>query len=190
MKIFPTFFLILVLTSCSINAGNSNNSSRIATPTALAALSATPTTLTATPTANQIVIPATCLQYADTSEWSAQVESSCITTQTREEIIEILVTVWLTQFTSTNVSEDIRIEKFTIDSVKIDDSQNLPASYKADYIAALTYSVKPTIASSSRWIAGDGMVGNDGWVRSKRNYVGIINTGNAIEIKIWGYYQA
>jgi len=191
MKVFLTLFLILVLTSCSISisAGKPNNSSQITTLTAqvatLTAQVATPTIQVVTPT-TQIATLTTCLQYGDASQWSARVANFSITSQSREAVIEILLTVWLTHFTCTNVSEEIRLEKFTIDSIKVVDSPNLPESYKADFIAKVTYSVKPTIALSYHWIAGDGIVGDDGWVRYKRNYIGIINAGDFYEIRIWG----
>jgi hypothetical protein len=69
-------------------------------------------------------------------------------------------------------------------------SPNLPVSFKPDFIAAITYSVKPTITLSSWWAAGDGIPGDDGWVRYKRDYVGIIKTGDFYEIRIWGYSAA
>jgi hypothetical protein len=59
---------------------------------------------------------------------------------------------------------------------------NLPVSFKPDFIAVITYSVKPTITLSSTvprwWVVGDGIPGDDGWVRYKRDYVGIRKTGD------------
>jgi hypothetical protein len=191
LKVFLNVFFVWALTSCSINAGRPNNSPQITMPTALIAI---PTPHITTPTATQITIPAACLQNKDASDWSAKVAGSCITSQSRKAIIEILVTVWLNHFVSTNVPEEIRLEKFTIDSIDIEDSPNLPVSYKPDFTAVVTYSVKPTVSLSSNptswWVAGDGRSGDDGWVRYKRDYVGIIKTGDFYEIRIWGYNQA
>jgi hypothetical protein len=149
------------------------------------------------PTTIPITIPTACLQYEDASDWSAKVAGSCITSQSREAIIQILFTVWLTHFISTNVPEEFRLEKFAIDSIDdIEDSPNLPDSFKfkADFAAVITYSVKPTIALSSNptswWVAGDGFPGNDGWVRYKRYNVLIIKTGDFYEIRTGPYNQA
>jgi hypothetical protein len=113
----------------------------------------------------------------------------------REAIIQILFSVWLTHFISTNVPEEFRLERFAIVSIdQVEDSPNLPDSFKADFTAVVTYSVEPSIALSSNpaswWVAGDGIPGNDGWVRYKRDNVGIIKTGDFYEIRIWGYNQA
>lgn len=68
--------------------------------------------------------------------------------------------MWLTHFTSTNVPEEIRLEKFTIDYIYMGGSPNLPVLYKQDFIAVITYSVKSTITLSSTlpswWVAGVG----------------------------------
>lgn len=188
MKVFLTSFFILALTSCSINAGKPNNSP-LNTPTTHIT---TPTAQVTTPTTTQITIPTACFQYEASDDWSAKVPRACITSQSREAIIEILVTVWLTHFISTDVPEELRLEKFTIDSIKVVDkvvdSPNLPESYKADFIAEVKYFVKPTITPSSNpqsaWVAGNSISVDDGWVYNK-DYVGIINTGDFYEITIW-----
>jgi hypothetical protein len=192
---------MLFLASCSINTGMPNNSSIINTPTkhitmpvaqitTLAPHFATLTAQISTPTATQIRIPAACLKYEDASDWSAKISSSCLTSLSRVIIIETLATVWLSHFTSTNISDETRLNKFTIDSIVIEDLPNLPVSFKPDFTALLTYSVEPTDSHSSWWVAGDGIPGDDGWVRYKRNYVGILKTDDFFEIKIWGYDQA
>jgi hypothetical protein len=204
-KIFLTSLVILVLTACSVDAGkpelsphNSTPATLISTPTTIPIPTptitqlATPTAPITLPTTIPITIPAACLQYADAGEWSAKVKRTCITGQSREAIIQILFTVWLTHFISPTVPEEYRLEKFEIDSIDpIEDPPNLPDPLKADFAAVVTYSVEPSIPLSSNpaswWVAGDGFPGEDGWVRFKKDDVWIIKTSDFYEIRMAPY---
>ena len=197
-KVLFSSFLLVALAACSALAGSPNPASPTNVP------SASPTTRFVQPTSIPITIPTACdssaragdwPEQADSNDWSAKVAVACLASPSEEEIVRVLFTVWLAHFQGANIPEEYRLEKFAILSmedleVSAYDQDKTPAGFTA----VVTYSVEPVIPPSTNpaswWVAGDGFVDQDGWIRGKKDAVRVIKNGEDYEISVAPYGTA
>ena len=79
-----------------------------------------------------------------------------------------------------------RLERYVTHKVEIPrDRQYLAREHEADYIAKVTFSVKPVEMSGSDWIAGNGHAGEN-WISGKRMIVGVTREAEVYKLRILG----
>lgn len=103
-----------------------------------------------------------------------------------EESVRRLFEQWLQYAASPALENAQRIAAYEIKRVQ--EAQALAAAYDVDYIASVLFSVKPAVSASqpSHWHAGNGALGEDGWVRDKSLFVGLRQQGGRLWLVILG----
>lgn len=154
--VLPILLAVITVTSC-----NGNASTEQASPTQVmgTAISLVWTEISKT----QSAIPTESMwKY----EYIATVPIASVSNSTQEEIASLLFTQWLNHFKTEEADLDHRLEDFELLSVVIYEKQ-LPD----DFVAMVTFSVKPTRMSS--WIAGNGTSTDGVWVRKKLLFISV-----------------
>jgi len=164
---------------------------RPATPASLTRPAPAPELPTTIPTS----LPAACLASAQAGAWPAQpgpddraatVSAACLDSPSREDLLQVLFTVWLSHFLSGSIPAQYRLQAFSLLSFdKIGEIANLPGS---DFGAVVTYSVLPAPqeagAPVSWWVAGDGRVEENGWIRAKQADVWVARLGDTYQMRL------
>jgi hypothetical protein len=154
-------------------------------------------TLTALPTSIAVSIPAACSASAEAGEWPAQAESNdwsarvasaCLRSPSEEEIIRVLLAVWLAHFQGADIPGQYRLEKFAIVSIdEVEKTSQDPGSAQAGFTGRVTFMVYPGMSisgsTSSWWVAGSGAINEYGWV-TKQYDVWVVRSGDFYEIKM------
>ena len=109
-----------------------------------------------------------------------------LTDANRKEIVACLFQQWLEGFRSSKTPGRERLEQYRIHHVEIrEDVQHLTGEPGADYVAVMTFSVKPVEMSGSDWIAGNGSIGQN-WVRNKLLIVRVTKEARLYKLEVLG----
>lgn len=103
-----------------------------------------------------------------------------------EDAVQRLFEQWLQYAASPALDNSQRISAYEIRHVR--EAQALAAAYDVEYIASVLFSVKTAVSASqpSDWHAGNGAIGEDGWVRDKSLFVGLRQQGGRLWLVILG----
>lgn len=105
----------------------------------------------------------------------------------REDIAHRLFAQWLDYWTAPALPNAERIHSYEIQEAAVDEIwQDRSKEYGADYIAQVVYSVRPIVPRYSIWIAGNGELTPDGWMRQKSLFVGVREEGDRYRMIVLG----
>jgi hypothetical protein len=106
----------------------------------------------------------------------------------QETIIRTLFDRYLNYFKAEPLPPNIRLDDDEIASVDLDPRIQNRATIenRADYVAWVKYSVKPVLMMYSDWVAGNGTLHADKWIRDKALIVGVIREGNIYRLSLIG----
>lgn len=104
-----------------------------------------------------------------------------------QEIAENLVNQWLSHFKSRINIQD-RLDNYEIHDIRLGEVQG------DEFVVAVSFSVKPTINCSdwligilcSGWIAGNGTLQENGWIRHKLLFFKVIKESNWYNLQVMG----
>ncbi len=104
----------------------------------------------------------------------------------QDAAVQKLFEQWLQYAASPNLENNQRLSAYEIHRVQ--EAQALAAAYDVEYLASVLFSVKPAVPASqpSHWHAGNGELGEDGWVRNKSLFVGLRQQGGRLWLVILG----
>jgi hypothetical protein len=104
-----------------------------------------------------------------------------------EEIAVALFCQYLEHYTSPEADISMRLIDYQVYKAPLDERlQFLRREFNVDFIAGISFSVLPTRIMYSGWVAGNGEISNDGWIRNKFLIVGIFKHDEVYEMKIIG----
>jgi hypothetical protein len=105
-----------------------------------------------------------------------------------EEIVRSLFEKWLNQFQPDGIPDNYKLDGCQIDNVTVYsmDINGLAKANDMDFVAKISYSVKPHTSNATHWCAGDGTPGNDGWINLKVEWVVIKKVDNLYILKALG----
>jgi hypothetical protein len=99
----------------------------------------------------------------------------------QEELFQHLFEQWLLHYRSEVWSSRERITAYEIESLLTgDDGQGMDAT------AEVVYSIRPPAQQFSGWVAGDGELTLDGWIRHKNQLLGLKQGGGRIWMVLLG----
>ena len=106
----------------------------------------------------------------------------------QETIIRTLFDRYLNYFKTEPVSPYERLDDYEIASVDLDPRIQTLATIekRADYVAWVNYSVKPVLMMYSDWVAGNGTLHADKWIRDKILIVGVVHEGSNYRLVLIG----
>jgi hypothetical protein len=95
---------------------------------------------------------------------------------------------YLNYYKSEPLQPNIGLDDYQIVSVDLDPRIQTIAivEKRADYVARVHYSVKPVLMIYSDWVAGNGTIHADKWIRDKELIVGVIREGNIYRLVLIG----
>ncbi len=141
-------------------------------------------TQTTTPSPLPTPIPA---QNGWTPEFTATISSKEVEDYTQEEIAKILFTQWLDHFKTQDADSQHRLSEYELLKVETPNSFSaLRAEEDVDFIATISFSVKPSAFMFSSWVAGNGTVTDQAWIRNKFLFTGVKKDNNLYSLKILG----
>jgi hypothetical protein len=91
---------------------------------------------------------------------------------------------WLGQYMQANAPLDVRLAAYRVDLVEAVSDPFFAGDY--EFVFRVEYSVQPVPSGSTRWLAGDGRQGQQGWIVDKLHYVGLIVDGDQATVYILG----
>ena len=104
-----------------------------------------------------------------------------------EEIALALFCQYLENYKSPQADSSMRLIDYQVYKAPLDERlQFLRREFNVDFIAGISFSVLPTRIMYSGWVAGNGEISNDGWIRNKFLIVGIFKHDEVYEMKIIG----
>jgi poly-gamma-glutamate capsule biosynthesis protein CapA/YwtB (metallophosphatase superfamily) len=126
------------------------------------------------------------LGYSNPLQYVATLPVSDLQGQSEETITHRLFEQYLQFYTSPDLSgQQGRITSYETQSLTTNPNwQTKATELNLDFIANVVYSVKPVY--SRFWMAGNGELSPDGWVRDKSFFVGYRRTGDRYELLILG----
>ena len=106
----------------------------------------------------------------------------------RETIARALFDRYLNYYKSEPLHPNARLDDYQIVSVDLDPRIQTLATIekRADYVARVNYSVKPVLMIYSDWVAANGTIHADKWIRDKELIVGVIREGNIYRLLLIG----
>lgn len=105
----------------------------------------------------------------------------------REEIVLRLFEQWLEYWAAPVLPNRERLHSYEIKEVAVNEVwQERSAESGVDYIAQVVYSVRPIVPQYSIWVAGNGELTADGWVRQKSLLVGVREEGERYRMVVLG----
>jgi hypothetical protein len=104
-----------------------------------------------------------------------------------EEIVKALFTQYLSHYQNAQADDRHRLDDYEVHTVDLSPRRTSIVDTGAfDFVAAVTFSVKPSVFKYSTWVAGSGEIGNDGWVRNGGIFVGVITHDGEYQLQILG----
>lgn len=105
----------------------------------------------------------------------------------REEIVQRLFEQWLDYWAAPALPIVERIHSYEIQGAAVSEVGQEPGmEFGAEYIAQVMFSVRPIVLQDSIWIAGNGELTLEGWVRQKSLFVGVREDGNRYSMIVLG----
>jgi hypothetical protein len=152
-----------------------------------AALESTPTPW-APPTPNPTETPSIPLSSSATwtSEFTPTVSIAAMGNATREEIVRTLFEQWLRHYETGRADDTYRLDDYEIHRVDLSQRvEELMNPGWLDFVADVTYSVKPSVFVYSHWNAGSAQTGENGWVNAGI-FVGVTSQNGSYYLHILG----
>ena len=141
-----------------------------------------------TPTGTQVPTPApTTSSVLWTADFTPTVSIAAMGNATHEEIIRTLYTQYLEHYMNSHADDRWRLDDYEIHNV--DASKLVEAHLNSgafDFVAAVSYSVKPSVFLYSHWNAGSAQTGDNGWVNTG-TLVGVFIKNGAYHLVRTGY---
>lgn len=122
-----------------------------------------------------------------TVDFTPTVSIAAMSQATHEEIIKALYTQYLDHYKNSHANDQWRLDDYEIQ--KIDASKLVEAHVNSgafDFVAAVAYSVKPSVFLYSHWNAGSAQTGDNGWVNTG-TLVGVFIKNGAYHLVRTGY---
>jgi poly-gamma-glutamate capsule biosynthesis protein CapA/YwtB (metallophosphatase superfamily) len=105
----------------------------------------------------------------------------------QEEVARRLFEQWMEYGAAPALPNAQRIFDYEIEGLKVNEEQQARAvELGVDYIAEVTFSVRPIVPQFSSWVAGNGELKLDGWVRQKSLFVGVRDEGERYRMVVLG----
>jgi hypothetical protein len=106
----------------------------------------------------------------------------------REAIVRALFDRYLNYYKSEPLPPNASLDDYQIVSVDLDPRLQTMATIekRADYVARVIFSVKPALMIYSNWVAANGAIHADKWIRDKELIVGVIRAGNIYRLSLIG----
>ena len=122
-----------------------------------------------------------------TADFTPTVSIAALGNATHEEIVRTLYTQYLEHYTNSHADDRWRLDDYEIHNV--DASKLVEAHLNSgafDFVAAVSYSVKPSVFLYSHWNAGSAQTGDNGWVNTG-TLVGVFIKNGAYHLVRTGY---
>jgi hypothetical protein len=104
-----------------------------------------------------------------------------------EELSGALFCQYLEKHKHSQVEIAQQLTDYQVHQISADESlQELRQENQVDYLTWVSFSVLPAQEFSSWWVAGNGEVSNDGWIRHKSLIIGIFEDNENYILKIIG----
>jgi hypothetical protein len=114
-----------------------------------------------------------------------QISTQDVSEMDRSAIIGALFSQYLEQFLEPAIPDSYHLTSFAITEVSIDSTlEDLAQEYQVDWAGWVTYSVQAKDLDC--WIAGNGVLGDDGWILDKTMIVGVTEVGNILRLTTHG----
>ena len=105
---------------------------------------------------------------------------------THEEIVRTLFDQWLRHYQTRFADDTYRLDDYAIQKIDLSKKWELQVNYGwLDFVAAVTYSVKPSVFVYSHWNAGSAQTGENGWVNTGI-LIGVFAKDGAYQLQILG----
>lgn len=105
----------------------------------------------------------------------------------REEVVKALFTQYLSHYQAAQADDRHRLDSYEVLTIDLSPRRTAIVDSGAfDFVAAVTFSVKPSVFRDSTWVAGSGEIGNDGWIRNGGIFVGVITRDGEYQLQILG----
>lgn len=99
---------------------------------------------------------------------------------TQQEIAKALFTQWLERAKTTGSLDDYEV-------IEVNATSLAGRDYGVDFVATVTYSVRPSKTSNRVWDAGNGrVVKGDPWIRNKFYFIGVRRDNDVYVLDILG----
>ncbi len=124
-----------------------------------------------------------------TEAYTATIPVASVRQSTREEIVTLLFSQWLDHFKIPDADSRNGIEEYEILQVEFPEDEMF-ASIKqekgVDYVAWVSFSVKPVIYVYSHWNAGNGTSTDQTWIRDKGLIIGVVQENGEYRLVLIG----
>jgi hypothetical protein len=124
-------------------------------------------------------------------EWSIEYAATTSVDSLKQpdsrEIVGYLFDQWLDHSKLLEAPLRYRLDDYQITEVVLPENlETLAKEQSVDFVAAVTFSVKPAVAPYSYWVAGNGTVTEDGWIKNKFLLVGVVEKDNLYKLSVIG----
>jgi hypothetical protein len=140
-----------------------------------------------TATSSTVSVSSTPPSEWSIDEYTATASIDSLKQQSSKEIVGYLFDQWLNHSKLLEAPLRYRLDDYQIREVEL--PENLEALAKAqsvDFVAAVTFSVKPTQVPYSYWVAGNGTVTEEGWIKNKFLLVGVVEKDAVYKLSVIG----
>lgn len=96
-----------------------------------------------------------------------------------ETVARSLLEKYLKHYMENSIPEAERLKAFRIKEIKLQEKNDSGFVYTAEF------SVQG-VAKNTSWVAGNGIVKNDGWIEDKFMFIKVVQKGNTYTMKKWG----
>ncbi len=102
-----------------------------------------------------------------TADFTPTVSIAAMGNATREEIVRTLFEQWLRHYETNRADDTYRLNDYEIHGIDLSIKWELLVNQgRLDFVASVSYSVKPSVFVYSHWNAGSAQTGDNGWVNT------------------------
>jgi len=139
------------------------------------------------PTAISSPVSSPTLTVQWSIEYIATASVDALKQQSPKEIASYLFDQWLNHSKASEAPLRYRLEDYQIREVELPENlEALAKEQSVDFVAAVTFSVKPTQVPYSYWVAGNGTVTEEGWIKNKFLLVGVVEKDVIYKLSVIG----